>query len=302
LDVAHCALDVARMMLRLLIALPICLTGFVVPAHSQFTNALIQNHNYWGDGKAEFSIYGAQIVRYGEPREAEVLHIVVREPFDPKQGVKPEDWKRPGIEAVVKMNQILHVPTGLYVYQQMLSTFWRVEDGRLAKFALTSNDSCGNTYKEARRDGAKLTYEFRTYWDGMAAGRVDIAVPENGYFYDELPWLVRTVDFSKPEGEFEVQLAARSVINSRADKFEWQPAKVSFKIASERFINVKVQHGTGADEFVLDRYGPHLLREWKQADGSTLKMKRMLKVDYWNYNKPGDKERAFKNPMLRLPD
>ncbi len=38
------------------------------------------------------------------------------------------------------------------------------------------------------------------------------------------------------------------------------------------------------------------------ANGSHLKMKRNLKVDYWNYNKPGDRERALNNPMLRLPD
>jgi hypothetical protein len=278
----------------------IFLAAAIGPAQAQFTNALIQNHNYWGDGKAEFSVYGAQIVRYGEPRECEVLHIVVREPFDPKQGVKPEDWKRPGIEAVVKMNQILHVPTGLYVYQQMLSNFWRVEDGQLAKFSLTSNDSCGNTYKEARRDGDAFTYEYRTYWDGMASGTENVKPPANGYFYDELPWLVRTIDFSRP-GEFEIQLAG-STINSKKDTFTFAPAKVSFAPADKRFITVKLQHAAGTDEFTLDRDPPHLLREWKGADGSRLKMKRMLKVDYWNYNKPGDKERAFNNPMLRLPD
>jgi hypothetical protein len=31
-------------------------------------------------------------------------------------------------------------------------------------------------------------------------------------------------------------------------------------------------------------------------------MKRSLKVDYWNYNKPGDRERALADPMLRHPD
>jgi hypothetical protein len=52
--------------------------------------ALLQNNNYWGDGKAEFSIYGAEIVRYGQPRQTEVIHILVREPIDPRQLVKPE--------------------------------------------------------------------------------------------------------------------------------------------------------------------------------------------------------------------
>jgi hypothetical protein len=271
-----------------------------VDASAQFTPALLQNNSYWGDGKAEFNIYDAQIARYGTPRPCEVLHILVREPFDPKQFVKPEGSPGPDTIAVLKLNQILHVPTGLYVYQQMHSNFWRVDNARLLKFSLTSNDSCGNTYKEARREGDQLSYHYHTYWDAMAEGKESIAPPANGYFYDELPWLVRTIDFSKASGEFDLQLAG-SIINSKKDTIVFKPAKILFK-STERTIDVAVQHSTGADKFVLDRDGPHLLREWTAADGSHLKMKRNLKVDYWNYNKPGDRERALNNPMLRQPD
>ncbi len=287
------------MHLRHAFAAATCLA--ITTAHAQFSPALLQNNNYWGDGKAEFSIYGADIVRYGEPRPTEVVHILVREPMDPKQFVKPEGQPRADAFPVLKMNQILHVPTGLYVYQQMHSSFWRVDNSQLAKFSLTSNDSCGNTYKEARRNGDTFTYDYRTYWDGMASGTDNVKPPANGFFYDELPWLVRTIDFSKPTGEFEIQLAGSS-INSKKDTFAFAPAKVSFASDNKRFINVNLKHAGGTDEFVLDRDPPHLMREWKAADGSRLKMKRNLKVDYWNYNKTGDKERAFNNPMLRQPD
>ena len=66
-------------------------------------HAFVQNSNYWNDGKAEFNIYDAQIVRYGQPRQTEVLHILVREPFDLKQMVKPDNWQRPGVIQVLKM-------------------------------------------------------------------------------------------------------------------------------------------------------------------------------------------------------
>src|SRR3954466_14875601 len=277
-----------------------CLLLLASPAFGQFSPGLLQNNSYWADGKAEFNIYDAQIARYGVPRPTEVLHILVREPMDLKQFVKPENPNQPGAVAVLKLNQILHVPTGLYVYQQMHSNFWRVDNAQLVKFSLTSSDSCGNTYKQARRNGEQFTYDYRTYWDGMASGSEDLKPPANGYFYDELPWLVRTVDFSKPGAPFEIQLAG-SAINSKKDAFNFQPAKISFT-ATERAIDVAVQHAAGTDHFILDRDGPHLLREWKAADGSHLKMKRNLKVDYWNYNKPGDRERALNNPMLRLPD
>jgi hypothetical protein len=285
-------------MIRLLAVSLLFVTG---NALAQFTPGLLQNSSYWDDGKAEFNIYGAEIARYGTPRSCEVLHILVREPFDPKQLVKPDNPNQPGAIPVLKMNQILHVPTGLYVYQQMHSNFWRVDNAQLLKFSLTSNDSCGNTFKQARREGDRLAYDYHTYWDGMADGKEDLTLPANGYFYDELPWLVRTMDFfAKPTGEFEVRLAG-TTINSKKDTFAFKPAKISYK-STERTIEVAVEHAGGTDRFILDERFPHLLREWNAADGSKLKMKRSLKVAYWNYNKPGDRERALADPMLRHPD
>src|SRR5262249_38844390 len=82
---------------------------------AQFTPAFIQNSSYWNDGKAEFNLYDAQLVRYDQPRQTEVMHVLVREPFDLRQFVKPDDWQaNPKIIQVLKMNQILHIPTGLY--------------------------------------------------------------------------------------------------------------------------------------------------------------------------------------------
>jgi hypothetical protein len=126
--------------------------GTVESASAQFTPAFLQNSSYWGDGKAEFDFYDAQIVREGQPRACEVLHILVREPFDPRQWVKVEDWKRPGAIPIVKLNQILHVPTGIYVYQQMHSNFWRTDNGLLVKWSLTSNDGFGKREHRTARE------------------------------------------------------------------------------------------------------------------------------------------------------
>jgi hypothetical protein len=275
-------------------------TLFLHPASAQFNPSLLQNHSYWSGGKAEFNIYDAQIVREGQPRPGEVLHILVREPFDPKQFVRPGDPKRPETIAVLKLNQILHVPTGLSVSQQMHTSFWRVDDARLWKFSLTSNDSVGNTYKEGRRAGEQFSYEFRTYWDGMAEGKENIILPANGVFYDELALRVRLIDFSKPSGEFEIPLAP-TIINSKKDNIIFKAAKVSFT-STARTIDVAVRSEVGTDHFILDRHFPFLLREWTAADGSRLKLKRSLKVAYENYNKVADRERALADPMLRHPD
>ena len=273
----------------------------ILPAASaQFTPGFLQNSSYWSSGKAEFDFYDAQIVREGQPRPCEVLHILVREPFDPKQFVKTSDPKRPDSINALKLNQILHVPTGIYVYQQMHSCFWWIDNGALLKFSLTSNDSFGNTFKEGRRLTGEFAYDYHTHWDGMADGHENVPVPANGFFYDELPVRVRTIDFSKPSGDFEIQLAP-GTINSQKDTIVFKPAKVSFK-TNEKTIDVNLKHEAGMDHFVLDRDFPFLLREWNAADGSHLRMKNSLRIDYWNYNKPGDRERALKDPMLRHPD
>lgn len=282
------------------LALSLAFSLLAAVTRAQLTNDLIQNNSYWGDGKAEFNIYDAQIVREGQPRNCEVLHILVREGFDPKQFARVENQPRADTVAVLKLNQIFHIPTGLYVWQQMQSNYWRVDNGQLFKFSLTSSDSVGNSYKEARRAADVMSYEYRTYFEGMSSGSEPVALPQNAWFYDELPWRVRTFDFRKPSGETEVQLA-QSAINPKKDKFEFKPAKISF-VSTERNINVTVQHAGGADKFVLDGNFPFLLREWTAADGNHLKMKRNLKVDYWNYGKNGDRERAFNNPILRMPD
>ena len=257
--------------------------------------------DYWNDGKAEFNIYSGSVARYGEPRAgSRVIHILVRENFAPEALVKADDWRQQGAYPVLKLNQILHVPTGLYVYQQMHSAFWRVADGELVKATLTSNDSCGNSFKLIEAAGDQLRYEWDTYWQGMVAGDETIARPAGGVFYDELPALVRTIDFARGARSFEVPLAA-SIIGSRKDEIAFPMATVSVDPQSgDGTISVSVEHAAGSDEFLLAAEPPHLLLAWRRADGGMLELEHSLKVDYWNYNQPGDLERALDDQSLRL--
>src|SRR4051812_38305109 len=153
----------------------LCLFLIASPAFAQFTPALLQNDSYWGDGKAEFNIYDAQIMREGALRPCEALHILVRE---------PTDSKLPGAVPVLKLNQVLHLPIGLYVHQQMHSNLWRIDNAPLLRFSVTSSDSIANTYKEGRREGEVFGYEDRTSSDGAAGAKENVSVPANCYFYD----------------------------------------------------------------------------------------------------------------------
>ncbi|MDQ2824834.1 MAG: hypothetical protein M3R29_05250 [Verrucomicrobiota bacterium] len=276
--------------------------GVVNAAFAQFTPALLQNASYWGDGKAEFDFYDAQIMRGGHPRQCEALMIFVREFVDPITLARVDHQEHADAMATIRMNQIFTMSRGMFVEQQSLTANWRLNVFSLAHLSSVGTDSTGNFSKrlEEKREANSASWFFiyDTYRDGAGFDR--IVAPPNGFFYDELPLRVRTIDFSKQKEEFEIQLAP-SMIGSRKDPIVFRTAKLSFK-TSERKIDISVQHSAGKDTFVLDGQFPFLLREWSAADGSHLKMKNSLKADYWNYNKPGDRERALKNPMLRHPD
>ncbi len=276
----------------------LCIAGF---ARADFLPGFM-NDSYWFDGKAEFNIYEGTIARYGAPQPAEVIHIFVREDFTPEAMVKADQWDRTGTYAVLKLNQILRVRTGVYVYQQMLSSFWTPENARLIKWSLTSNDSCGNTFKIATRPrdrGDTWTYRFDTYWEGQVSGSVEVPSPAGGIFYDELPARVRSIDFTKATDTFTVPLAPTAITSKRGD-FPFAPAKISYRKEGAAIL-VDVDHVRGRDTFVLDAVYPHRMREWRAHDGGVLRLKHSLKLPYWEYNRPGDLERALADPALNLP-
>jgi hypothetical protein len=267
-------------------------------ATAQLTPGILANDSYWSDGKAEFDIFEAQLMRQGQLRKCELLHILFRERIDPKTLARVDDPKRSDATSAIRMSQIWSIPVGLIVEQGSIVVYWRVDSASLAKLMFIGSDSVGNAASKIEAKDAALNYTSETYRDGTAVSA--IASPAGAVFYDELPLRVRTIDWLKPEGEFEVPLAP-SLARFKPEKVEFAPARLSWKTA-EKSIEVAVKHTMGSDRFVLDREFPFLLREWQMADGSRLKMKRGLKADYWNYMKEGDRERALKNPMLEHPD
>ena len=102
--------------------------------------ALLQNDSYWGRWQAEYDLYDAQLMRDGQTRPCEVLHIFARDASDPKI-------------VTLRFNQVIHAPAGLILFQQMLSSFFQVNNGLLLNASLTSSDAIGNTFKELSRVG-----------------------------------------------------------------------------------------------------------------------------------------------------
>jgi hypothetical protein len=269
----------------------------------QFVPALLQNRSYWGDGKSEIDFYQAEFARDGEPHQCELLVMLTPLFVDPNSIAYLDDGKTSGAIPAIRMNQVATIPRGLTIESRAIEACWRMDFMSLARLSFAGNDVSGNIAKGVRenRQSGGVTW---TYFCDSYAGKTDPQpIPlgqKPAVCYDELPLRIRTLDFSKPTAEFEIDLV--STLATPMKEFAgFKPAKLRWN-TGERNINVELQHSAGKDQFVLDSNFPFLLREWRAADGTHWKMKNSIKADYRKYLHNGDRERALKDPMLRHPD
>jgi hypothetical protein len=239
----------------------------------------------WDDGRAEYDVYAGSELREGAVQPARVVHIVVKEPFDLRARVKSE---RQGAIDVLKMNQVIDVQTGVYAYHQMQSTFWERATGSVVKLSLSSNDSCGNAFKEGWIDGRSLRLAFHTYWDGEADGERRQPFPAGGLFADELPWKLRCLRRFEP-AEYRVRLFP-SIIGSKVGAPAFADATIRVLPAEAGTIPIEVSRAGAVDRFAFDAAPPHVLRSWRRADGGSLELRKSMRLDYWNHGSPGDEK------------
>lgn len=263
-----------------------------------FSDRLLRDEALWGDGKAEMTVYDAVEPRYGVLQKTEARYYLVRESFAPEAPVKADDWRRPGTYPVIKLNQVWTVPTGSYRYDQGVSLFWRADDsgagaGGLIRFSHTTSDTCGLTYKRAdfsSRGEAGPAWRYRafTYWE--SGDEVDHAAPApaRGLFYDELPFKLRTLDWTRAT-LFEAPLLPSLVGSKPQTKLVWSTARF-FVEKTREGRRVTVKHAGGTDQLTFDPEPPHGLSKWTRADGGSLTRTHSLRLPYWELHAKGDEK------------
>lgn len=291
----------ARPLLFTALVASLLLPAITRAAPPPFTDRLLRDEAFWGDGRAEIAIFDATESRYGVVRPAEVRHILVRENFAADERVKADDWRAPGAYPVIKLVQTLNIPVGTYHYDQGHTAFWRVADGALIKFTHATNDSCGLTYKQGDLLPDEATWRYRafTYWEGMSETDRRVPAPSGALFYDELPFKLRLLDWERAAARadgFSAPLMA-SVIGSKADQPAWPEASFIVKKSGDTW-RVEVRHARGADVFHFDHSSPHALRTWTRWDGSVLSRRQLVRLPYWELNRPGD-ERLLNDTARR---
>jgi len=262
----------------------VALTAVALPANAQFSNALLQDA-YWDQGKAEINIYTAMEVRYGIPRATEVRHILVKEPWDATRHVKAAGK---GDFPVIKLNQVIVVPTGVYTYYQMHSTFVDPRTGLPVKFSMGSHEACGNTFKSGivSKDQVRL-HEF-SYFDGEGERLSEVPLPNAPWIlYDELPIRLRLLAASPLTAPIALQILP-STVSPRLGKAEFVAGTLSEISRNEKEVTYRLEMSGKEDLLTFAAAHPYTLLRWKRADGSNLILKKSVLSDYWNRNKPGD--------------
>lgn len=248
--------------------------------------------DYFDQGLAEFNTYEAVIPRYGEPRKASVVHVWVKEPWDAEKGVKAAGEKPSDFE-VLKLNQIISYPTGMYRYEQMWSGFWRRDTGALVKYTLSHHEACGATFKRGDLRDGKLLYQAHSYFEGEGEIRREQKLPSDAVFYDELPLRMRVVVAGGlKEGQMNL---LRSIIDGRASRDDtpaasatWLAIKPTKEGEPGQTTMIEIRHAEGVDRMTFESVKPWKLLRWEQASGSLLVLKESTFVDYWNRNRNSD--------------
>ncbi len=255
-----------------------------VPESGLLWKAGFGRSEIWNDGNAEVSTYQARDVKYGIPRTSRAMLIVVAEDLSPERLVKADrPAGEPRTRRALKLNHVRSIPTGVYIYQQMLSVFLGVDQMEPVKLTVSSHEWCGNSFVEWRSDRGLLS--IRSYFESVADQDFSLK-PGPAVFYDSLPLKLRSLDFSKTtEGRL---LLLDSLFASAPAPPSGRQAHLRVWPVEGRAYRVEVLRGDRRDIFEFDTAPPHRLLRWERSDGGLLTLLDSRRFRYWERNHPGD--------------
>ena len=223
----------------------------------------------WDDGAAQISVFRGRIKWYGQWRDAEVRHYLVREYLDPEELTKRD--REQGNVPVIKANTLVSFTTGTYQYRQMSTLFFDRRDGSLVKAVGSSQEGCGASFQRWDRVGSALVYD--TYWEGEGSGRRSLAKQGATFFAEELPFVAGAMKVGA-----QVELLPSIVSSSVRDR-----GKQKALVAREG-QRVRV----GQREYAYDKGG--FIEGWTVPGAQEFRRVSKRKLYYWQFSKNGDEK------------
>lgn len=249
----------------------------------------------WGDGRAELSGYRATVMRYGAPREAEIVLIYVTEPLDRATLIKDDEASARALP-VLKLNFSEKFQTGIYPYSLLTSVFAPV-DGYFStrftpvKLTLSAQEWCGHVFYGVWPGQAAYEEQLISYFTSEGEHTESVEAPPGTLYEDALFIQLRELDGPfAGGGDWSGSLVPR-LWNARRAHVPLRPmaaritrARGGAGIAIDRFT---LTYGVVVRTFDVEQDGSKRLVAWTVNDGERAEILRTARLPYWTLNGPG---------------
>src|SRR5258706_8383916 len=153
----------------------------------------------WGDGRAELAGYDLTIPRKNQPRRGVAVTVFVTETFSNSARVKADPGKHPPADEypVMKLNLVKDYQTGIYDYNEMISSFVALQpvNGRAAgsptKISFSRQEWCGQIYHQLLFEAKTIRATRHSYFDGDGDRQRELDYAPDGVAEDALPLWAR---------------------------------------------------------------------------------------------------------------
>jgi hypothetical protein len=237
-------------------------------------------HEYWDDGKVELARYAAEEPVEGGTRRFTAWSLVVAERLDPAQLVATEAFALDQV-AVLGCRWLLRPADDAGGSQELAALSVRRSDGLVMKAAFSSQEWRGTTFALWRRDVEG--FETRSWREGEGDRRHPMEeLGSNALFFEQLPIWIRGRHPERARRE-AITLFAKRLATAKCTAPERVDATLWFDGAQgegdARRLRARVVAGAREETLLFATGFPHLLDEWRRADGTTWRLERSERVD-----------------------
>ncbi len=262
-----------------------CSPGGKKSDSAEQSDQLAQNFNlawadssYWDDGLAEVAEYSATRTIYKKGRNFTYTLLTVAEQFNQEFNVKTDDYSRKDLYSIMKHHSFASIATDNYPYHFSKSVFLlRNEPFTVNKANFSSQEWCGNTFKEFRLAGDSFKMEYNSYFDGEGKGGKTF--PADMLFEDQLSFTLRALRF-KDGAQFRAKVLG-SQISNKVGKPEVFDATFFIRESDSTFL-VRVKLDSMKENlYEFEKQYPNTLLSQNTWDNRNLRLTKVSRYAYW---------------------
>ncbi len=252
----------------------------------------------WGDGFAELTSYDLKYPRYGAAREGTAVAIFVAETFANSLRVKSDPGVRDKKDefSVMKLNLVEDFPTGVYDYNLMLQSFVALESvngrpaGILTKVAWSSQEWCGNLFKQALLDKDVARVTSHSYFDGEGDQALSEATPAAAVLSEDA-LLLWARGMAWPVLKAGETREVPAMLGMQAARFQKGPVlwgKAVLSRESSGAVDVmRAKLSDGRERvYEVEKTAPYRVLKYSTSDGIVGTLIASERMKYWELNKP----------------